>query len=68
MNRRIQSVQLMKLLQPFLQGGVLCAKNAKEIVDEYVSGNDAPLHNLITSPSLPMAYKNVAKQLNNFIQ
>ena len=68
MNRRIESIQLMKGLQPFTQTGYISAVGAKNIVDEYVKGNDNPLSQLIFSPNIPMQYINLVKGLKHFIQ
>ena len=68
MNRRIQSMQLMKGLQPFTQTGLVSAQGAKSIVDEYVKGNSHPLEELVFSPGIPMQYISLVKGLKNFIQ
>ncbi len=68
MNRRIKSISLMSSLQPFMQGGIISAGKAKEIVDAYLKGDDAPLSSFATDPSLPMQYLNLSTSLKSFIQ
>ena len=67
MNRRIKSIELMQILQPFMQGNLLSAQNAGEIVSGYVAGNDEPLKSFVNNPALPMAFMTVTQQLKAFI-
>lgn len=67
MNRRLESLNLMNQLQPFLQGGILQSKDAKNIIDEYISGNSAPLSDFIYSPDIPMQYTPFVKGLANYV-
>ena len=68
MNRRIKAIDLMRYLQSFTQGGIISGYEAKEIIDEYIRGNNEPLSALAFNPSLPMQYINLTKSLANFIQ
>lgn len=65
--RRNQSLELLRLLQPFTQAGILMPAKAKKIVDEYVSGDTTELKNFVYSPDIPVAYNSVLKTLFQFI-
>lgn len=67
MNKRLESIELMKNLQPFLQGGIMSAQKAKEIVTSFVAGDTSPLNNFILSPDIPMQYMELTGKLKNFI-
>ena len=67
MNRRLRSMELLKLLQPFTQAGILSPADAKGIVDDFVKGEGKKLKSFIYSPDIPVAYNNVAAKLLQFI-
>ncbi len=60
-------MELLRLLQPFTQAGILMPAKAKKIVDEYVSGDTTELKNFVYSPDIPVAYNSVLKTLFQFI-
>lgn len=67
MNKRLESIKLMKQLQPFLQGGILSAKKANEIAEEFIRGNFAPLEDFMYSPDIPVQYAALTKNISNLL-
>ncbi|MBP3278167.1 MAG: hypothetical protein J6M44_04330 [Butyrivibrio sp.] len=53
MNRRMESVKLMAVLQPFTQLGRITASDAKLIVDSYKEGNTERLKVFVNDPTMP---------------
>ena len=65
--RRINSISLMRELQPFVQGGLLSAASAKKIVTGYVKGDDEMLLNFIQNPEMPMMYEGCVTRITKVI-
>ena len=68
MSRRMKSVEVMKCLQAFTQGGVISPIAASAMVDSYVNGDDGPLRDLIINPDIPVVYTGVLTRLQAVIQ
>ena len=68
MSRRMKSVEVMKCLQAFTQGGIISPIAAGAMVDGYVNGDDGPLRDLIINPDIPVAYTGVLTRLQAVIQ
>ncbi len=65
--RRAKSLELMNLLQPFTQSGVLKAVHAGNIVSEYMKGNNKPLQDFILDPDIPGSMIPLTQKIKNFI-
>lgn len=65
--RRYRSLELMRGLQPAIQCGLVDAKSAKEIVDDYRNGSTEKLNDLVSDPNMPMQYIGIASNLKNFL-
>lgn len=65
---RLQSLQLMNALQPFLQADIIAPIQARKIVEGFVSGDTNELNNLVNSPDIPMQFDNCIKKLKNYIK
>lgn len=63
---RLRSLQLMNMLQPFLQADILAPSRARKIVKEFVSGNTDELDNLVNSPDVPMQFESCLEIIKNF--
>lgn len=63
---RLRSLQLMNMLQPFLQADILTPSRARKIVEEFVSGRTDELDNLVNSPDVPMQFESCLKIIKNF--
>ena len=67
MNKRMESIKLMAVLQPLTQSGLLKAEEAKNIVESFKVGNVAPLKKLTLNPTLPTMMQPVIDRVAQFI-
>ena len=67
MSNAQKSLQLMRLLQPFTQTGVIKPVEAKEIVDSYQKGDSTKLKDLTNDPRVPMGFNGLCQKLAEFI-
>lgn len=68
MGNRFKSVELLRLLTPFTQMGVLEPERAQKIVKSYVSGDNSPLESFICSPEIPLGLIGITEKIKMFIQ
>ena len=53
MNRRMESVKLMAVLQPFTQLGCLTASDVRDIVEDFKNGDTNKLRKFLNDPAMP---------------
>lgn len=67
MNKRIQSISLMKSMRPILQTGEISGALGREIVTSYQQGNERPLRDLIYSPDISPKMNGVVESLKMYL-
>lgn len=67
MSKRMLSIQLMTVLQPFTQEGIISAVKAGEIVKMYQNGDSSGIVELYYSGDVPMRMNNLICRLKQFI-
>ena len=67
MTRRIEALEIMKILQALLQGGIIEPKTAQNAVKEYINGDSNLLKGICLNPDIPMEYEPVLKGLRRYI-
>lgn len=65
---RMKSMELLKLLQPFTQTGILKGSEAQTIVGSYLKNDTEPLKRFLHSPSIPMTMESVVGNIEAFIK
>lgn len=66
-NRRINSISLMRELQPFVQGNILSAASAKEMITEYQMGEEKKIRDFINNPEMPLMYETCIQNVRKII-
>lgn len=65
MSRRIASMEVMKSLQPLLQGGIITPEQAKDACISFVAGDSDKIKNICLNPEIPMAYNQVLENITD---